>query len=310
MIYRTINLFFFNLFFLTMIFISHPHQVFAQNQIQQNPSQLLTNLLNQIEQQMVQNNQDILTHNFTNTDKNLNEINKNLMILIDVFMPLVERLKALKKQEKTIINKTQNLLDQYVPLTPEEFNHQNQIVIQEQVKTQADTRKTKDLIRQQKQSMAANNSPQSKQQPSAIEKINQILGFIDQAFKNENLALNFLHDNQIKPALTEEKKALEQIEKALNLISPPKSKKDQQQANNNQKQQNQNQKQDQDRQTQKDQDSKTESSQKKKDPKLSAEEALKLLAQLRKKAEDERKKREQEYGGTVTPQQIPVEKDW
>jgi hypothetical protein len=304
MIYRNTNLLFFSLFLLVVIFISHTHLVSAQNQIQQSPNQLLTNLLNHLEQQMVLNNQDILTNNLTNTEKNLNEINDNLMILIDVFMPLAERLKTLQKQEKTIVNKTQNLLDQYIPLTPEEHKKQNQSIIQEQVKTQADTRKTRDLISQQKQSMATSNSPPAKQQQSMIDKVNQLSEFIDQAFKNENLALNFLQDNQTKPALAEEKKALEQIEKALKLISPPQSKKEQQQSGNQQQQQNQ------DQQTKNDQEDKNKASQNKPDPKLSAEEALKRLAQLRKKAEDERKKREKKYGVTMTPQQIPVEKDW
>ena len=306
MFYRNTNLLFFSLFLLVVIFISHTHQVYAQNQIQQNPNQLLTNLLNHLEHQMVLNNQDILTNNLTNTDKNLNEINDNLMILIDVFMPLAERLKTLQKQEKTIVNKTQNLPDQHIPLTPEEHKKQNQNIIQEQVKTQADTRKIKDLISQQKQSMATSNSPSSKQQQSAIDKVNQLLEFIDQAFKNENLALNYLQDNLTKPALAEEKKALEQIEEALKLISPPQPKKDQQQSGNQQQQQNQKQ----DQQTKNDQEDKNKASQKKPDPKLSAEEALKRLAQLRKKAEDERKKREKKYGVTMTPQQIPVEKDW
>ena len=304
MIIRNINtkIVFSSFIILIWTFCIHSQQITAQNQIQQNPNQPLMNLLNQIEQQMVKHNQDILTNNLTHPNDDFNNIKKNLKILIDVFMPLAERLKVLQKQERTILHKTQNLADQYIPLTPKEQKTKNQNIIEEQLVTRNDTQKTRDIIVQQKNSIATSNTkPQSK----TIDTINQLSDYIGQALKNENQALNHLHNNELKQAISEEKKALEQIEKALKLISPP-------QAKNNQKQDQQaknNQNQKQDQQAKKNQNQK-QASEKKADQQLSAEEALKLLAQLQKKAEDERKKRKKEYGVTLSPQQLPVEKDW
>ncbi|MBT4290268.1 MAG: hypothetical protein HOD92_23325 [Deltaproteobacteria bacterium] len=310
MIIRNINtkLVYSSLFILIWTFCINPEQIKAQNQIPQNPNQLLANLLSQIEQQMVKHNQDILTNNLTHTNGDFENIKKNLKILIDVFMPLTERLKALQKQEKTILNKTKNLEDQYIPLTPKEQETQNQTIIQEQLETRNDTQKTRDIIAQQKNNITANNDSQPKPQPKTVDTINQLSDYIHQALKNENQAINHLLNSQLKQAISAEKKALDQIEKALKLISP-------QQPENNQKQnQDQqtknNQKQNQDQQTKNNQKNQQQPSEKKADQQLSAEEALKLLAQLQKKAEDERKKREKEYGVTLSPQQLPVEKDW
>ena len=292
-------------FILIGTFTLYQPQINAQNQVQQSSKQLLTSLLNQIEQQMLTNNQDILTNNLTHASSGFDNIKSNLKVLIDVFMPLAERLKALQKQEKTILNKTQNLEDQYIPLTPKDQKIQNQIIIQEQLITRNDTQKTRDIIIQQKNAITANNNAQSKPQPKTIDTVIQLSEYINQALKNENQALNHLHNSQLKQAISEEKKALEQIEKALKLISPPNNQKQKQdqQANNNQKQK-------QDQQAKKDQKGQKQSSDKKADQQLSAEEALKILAQLQKKAEDERKKREEKYGVKISPQQLPVEKDW
>ncbi len=134
--------------------------------------------------------------------------------------------------------------------------------------------------------------------------INKLTGYINQAIENENQAMGHLTKKQHKLAISEETKALEQIEKALKLLSPPQPPKKKEQPQNNQSNKKQ------DQQAKNNQESKKQQSNNKQNQKLSTEAALKLLAQLQKKAEDERKKREKEYGVTISPQQLPVEKDW
>ncbi len=248
----------------------------------------------------------------------------SLSILLDLFMPLTERIKVTWEKEKEIVSRTKEHSSLTIRLEKRVLPEIEKLIAAQQENINR-TQKAVDSIAQQLRqgNDAHNQSNQNRQQSekglqsqkALLEKIERIL---NQAKINQVAAVDFLAKHEIKSALQSEIIAQKKLKEALDALQNDQNSPQQQ---NNQSQQNSNEKQSQNGKQQKQKDSQwqnqrqsgskaksgtTADSQKKMSPK----EALKELYRLRKETNAEKKQREKAAGRQAIPGRAPIEKDW
>ncbi len=277
----------------------------------------LDQLSTQIEQGISDSNTQIEKGDYFQAEESINRIIAGLDVLIEVFMPLQERIKKLLESEKNILDKTDRIKHQDKNRYSKELKQNQQDLVMDQIKNREQTGKAVKLTKQQIDS--AGKKDQKIKQGGAenkkelIKTLKEIRILLENAKKLQTGAVSFLEDFQYKSAISEEKRAIDKLKEALKKLN----KQTQQQAKNSQpdnkkqnKSENQNSKQKESPQKQSQNQEKRDSSKKAAKKKISSKEALKELSKLRKKAEDEKKRRRKKYGEASITGQIPVEKDW
>ncbi|MCP4754029.1 MAG: hypothetical protein GY866_24355 [Proteobacteria bacterium] len=270
-----------------------------------------------IEQDIVLGNLQIDKGNYGEAEKLTNRVLGNLNILVEVFIPLQERIRKLLKNERDILDNThrlQNRPHQDVANT----GRDQQNLIDHQIRNRDETEKTVQITEQQRQSLTEKNDPSGRNQTKTpanegqVELLKRIQELLKDARTHQDSAVEFLDESRFEEAVKVEKQSIEKLEEALKEFQGTQNEKKQ-----SQKQDKQSQKQDGQSQNRKNppQDGREQAERKKpsdssKKEQMTPQAALKELSRLRKKANDEKKRREKKYGKISTHDSIPVEKDW
>lgn len=273
------------------------------NQVEQ-----IEQLNQQIEEAMLLNKNQVEGGEYARANETSDAILQGVGILIDAFMPVDERLKQLIENEISIRYRTNTASDH-------QGNRYRQAdeLIHDQIANREKTEETSELIGKQianpNQTDDQNKKAANENKQALFAEIKQLL--TDSA-KLQTDVIAHLEEKQFSAALPKEDQAIAKLKDALEKLKKD-SQSDQKQ-NDQQSQAGQNQP----RSQEKDQKNQEDKSRSETEPKaaakeqksMSAKDALKELARLRKEAEDEMKRRQEKYGIAISPDQVPVEKDW
>lgn len=317
--------------FIFLIFI-YTSTLLAQGQgaPSSSPTEQLNAVLNAIEMDQEESDRFLREENFEQAGVLTEQGMEKLKMLIEVFMPIHERIKKLLETEREILTGTEGLALLLSDGDIHEIPEQKRPVLFAQKDNVDAARKTLQLLEKHLQSMAM--APDQQQQQAAggkkeeqqkqLRMLEDVQALVTEALSAEEAATDQIGNELFDDAILSEKEAIEKLEEALKKFqqdSKQNQQKNQQQNQQNQDQQNQKQQKDQKQNQQQNQqnqnqqqDSKNneQQAQKKKEKKLSPKEALKELNKLRQKADKERKLREKKYGVIQGPQTVPVDKDW
>ncbi len=251
----------------------------------------------------------------------------SLSILLDLFMPLTERIKLIWENEKEIVSQTKGYT--------KETTHSEKGILPEikklitaQQENIGGTQKAVDTVAQQlKQgndtpNQSNQNGQQSNQKAVQSQKalLDRVGKLLKQAKTDQVAAVDLLAGHEIKSALQSEIIAEKKLKEALEAIQNHQKQNSQQQRNNQSKQSSK-EKQSQSRNQQKQKDSQEPNQNQvkpkaeagaaaKSQKKMSPQEALKELYRLRKDTDAEKKRREKAVGKQAVPGRVPIEKDW
>lgn len=278
-----------------------------------------------LEQNLLQSNKHLENSEFHQAEALTTQVLADLDYLLEATMPLDERINKLIEKEEIILTETKKLKNSKQSRSQQEIlNKMLEELIFDQVKNREKTETAAALTKKQLEAIQNIASQGSGQQADRSEQekkvLNEVRELLIEAADLQTVAIDHLEEVRLKTALQFEADALESLKKALEKLRQ--HKKSQSQAGNNQqsgqqkneqkqaseqKQQEQTPKQQSGNENNQNENTQGDSIQKKK---MEAEEALKQLAKLRKKAREEQERRKREYGIQESEGQIPVEKDW
>ena len=284
-------------------------------------------ILNRAQSGMNSSGEQIEQGNYNQAQDGTDISISSLSILLDLFMPLTERIKVIWKKEKEIVTQTKGHSKEKIR-SEEKIQPEIEKLITSQKENIAGTQKALDAIAQQlKQDNTANNRTNQNEQQSdqkALQSQKALLDKVGKLLKEAKTdqidAVDFLAGHEIKSALQSEIMAEKKLKEALDAFQKH-QKQNSQQQQNNQAQQNSHQKQSQNKDQQKQKNSREQNqnqgrSNGKPNPssnsqkKMSPKEALKELYRLRKETDAEKKRREKAAGRQAVLGRAPVEKDW
>jgi hypothetical protein len=242
---------------------------------------------------------------------------ESLSILLNLFMPLTERIKVIWEKEKEIVSQTAKLPTGASRLGTEILSGIDKLMTMQHENIDKTQKAMDSIVQHLKQGSNTNTQTRQHRQPSQKELLDRVGTLLKQAKRHQTAASEFLAGHEMKPALQSEIKAEKALKEALDAFQNQQQKKRQQQKNK-QSQQNGNKKQSQEKTPQDSKESNQnpgKSTEKpaatsKSEKKLSPQEALKELYRLRKEADAEKKRREKAAGMQAIPGRVPIEKDW
>ncbi|PCI23667.1 MAG: hypothetical protein COB67_12540 [SAR324 cluster bacterium] len=277
-----------------------------------NIAEQLLGALNQIERESAASDQSIEQEKFTLAQRQTDSVLSTLDLLIEVFIPLPERIKALLSREQAILQG----ISQFESLPPTEGaikKEGKEKLLLQQLKNLDDTQKTLYLLKQKIKELTAAASLEKKPNSPQGKILEEVQNLMAESHLLEAEVADLLEKMTLSAAKPKVVQSIKKIEEALKKFQ---GKSDQQGQNSSKnqkqdppKQQDQKQKQDQGKQKKSEEGQKSASGQQEKQ-KMTPAQALKELSRLRKSADDELKRREKKYGALAVPGQIPVEKDW
>ncbi|MBU3917611.1 hypothetical protein KKA14_18930, partial [bacterium] len=103
----------------------------------------------QIELGISDSNKQIEKGDYFQAEESISQIIASLDILIEVFMPLQERIKKLLESEKTILDETYKLKQQIKSSHSEKSKQNQQDLVMDQIKNREQTEKVAKLTKQQ-----------------------------------------------------------------------------------------------------------------------------------------------------------------
>lgn len=272
-----------------------------------------------IEQHMLQSKKLLEKGEFSKARELSNLILADLDRLVEIAMPLQERITQVLEHEKSILNQTEQAApgnhSVSDPLLKEQINN----LIRDQTANIERTESLSKHLSKQLKLKTARQTNESLDPNLPPETVNAVKQFIEQSAAFQADANSALKDHLLTKAKTKEEQAVTALVKALELLdqreqaesngqaqSTPQSN---QHANNQQPSDNQSQPQTHTKQDQQ-QEMKSVQSTANRTKRMTAQEASKELQRMRKQAQVEKAAREENYGPLVGKQQIPVEKDW
>lgn len=307
-IFKTNTLFFVG-YFLVLFLL--PTVIFSQKNSEPGLIGQLEKISLKIEQDMEDSNKSITQENYYKAQKLTDKALNGLNLLIDVFMPLPERIKMLLRNEKGILDKTHHFANQVRNKT-EIRKEASTDLSQLQINNRDLTGKSIEILKRQLDSLASRpqtTQPNHNDSESQNETIKQVERLLFDSRNFQNNVISFLDKSKLDKAIQEEEKAINKLEEALDKLRQNDKKNPQSQAN-----QQHAQKQD---QTGKDQSASKQDPSKQKDKstasnpdRMTPQAALKELSRLQKKAEDEKRRRKRQYGEVKIPHRFATEKDW
>ncbi len=284
----------------------------------------IDHLLSQLEEEMSSSREQIEQGNYLAAQSVKEDSIKTLSILLDLFLPLPERIKELLDKEQKILSQTETFFRNG------NDNAETKLIIESQKSNRDNTQKTANSIQRQvrdaEKSATSSNKPTDavshKGQRAVTDLLKRVGKLLAQSVHQQDSAAGYLNERKFELALKSVKMAAENLKKALDAL------KQDQQKSNKQEQQDKGQQQAGDQSTQnKDknrsgdgeqndssvsqkENQSTASSSYDPEKKLTAKEALKELNRLQKEAEAEKRRRERALGRQAVPGRVPIEKDW
>jgi len=270
--------------------------------------------LNQhIEQALIQSNNLVENGEYGKANESTQAVLQGLDVLIEAFMPLDERIKKLLESETSIRQRTKEISSNIDGRRIKEAD-----LIHDQIVNREKTEKTSALVSQQitQQETGKPQNLSSDRETDNQEIFIKIRQLLDESAGFQTETISLLESNHYSAAIPKEEKAMDKLKEALKELQQEST--DSQQSQNSQDSQQTQDQQKQSSSQQPDNSSQKQQGQQKEESngaeednkKMTAEEALKELARLRKQATDEMKKRQEKYGISATTDQIPVDKDW
>lgn len=289
--------------FITGLLISQGKISEAQESSNDNLQQLIS-LIDQLSKDNQRISENIIREDYSSAQSSSDNLIASLANLVEIFIPLEERLKNLIVEERKIQNGTVFLQKEKIPLS----NSSKRLalsVMEEQKLNRDKTKKTALIIKSQvatlKEKKDRKGDVGNEGKKNLLEEIEKL---VSSAGTLENSALRFMKKTDFVEAEQKVLYSIEELEKALKKLRKDGKKK---QSNQESDQQNKK-KSDENREQKKN----TEGIEKKrgKNKKMSSRDALKKLTEIQKRNRDELKKREKRFGKLKLPEQVPVEKDW
>lgn len=311
-----------------LLLAAFPGSVVSQTTPQVDAVFEIEKLLSHIETGMRNSDVQIQQGNYSQAQADTDVSIASLSILLNLFMPLPERIKMIWEKEKDIVSQTKTLsgtMDSIVKTSPTDL----EALVTTQRENIERTQQTVDSIAQQLQQAKISQNQKHQGRDQAINKelqpqidlLSQVGDLLQQAKTHQDDAVDHLTRRDAEPALQSEIAAVGKLKEALDVFQQDQKQNKQQQQQNNQSPQDsqknpsQNQNQDQqNRSKQPNQDSAQSKTQSETTPnqekKLTSKEALQELFRLRKEADAEKRRREKAIGKQVVPGRTPIEKDW
>ena len=273
------------------------------------PLEKLRQITEEIDNNLHNSSQQIEIGNFENA-RDLNQKTlTQLEQLADIFMPLPDRIKELIQSEEIILDGTRDLASD-MEQNQKVDQEAKQTLTHDQIKNRDSTIKTVGILEQQLKSgeIQAHSTDKGKKGNQEQQKklLREIQSLLNSAYAAQDQASGSLNRSDFTAAIPAEKRSIEDLKKALEKLSKKSQQNKKQKSDQQQNQQNP------DKEKEANRENKTDTNtQESKDKKqLSPEEALKELAKLRKRAKEEKKRREDVYGKVAIPDRAQVDKDW
>lgn len=297
-------------FFFIYFFYFQSSVIYTQ---QKQSSTELQDFLNTIEKNMEQGKDLVEKKSFQKATLNTKQTLNSLETLVDLWMPLQERLKKAIQLEEKIIDQTN--LENQLDTTNDASKTQTPQIIQSQKKNIQQTLYASKQLEQMLQNQNASNPSQNQNKSSLLE----VEKLLDTAKKAQDTTIEYLIDQNYSNALQQEHEAVVALKKALEKLQNNQQQQQQQQKKkqNNQNKQEQQQKQNQQQknqnqqqnQQQQQQQQKNQTQKKQQNPK--AQKALQELQKLQRQAEMKKEQNQnKQQSQRLRSQKIPVEKDW
>ncbi len=289
---------------------------FAQTDDPQNLKTRLTALIDQIEADFQQSRYETEIENYGGAQSKVESAIKSIDVLVKIFMPLAERIKAIINEEKFIKHQTQNLIDQFIAENERTVEKRRDGIVQKQLSNRNDTLEILALLERQLQQLdatadsgPADSPPSRPDREKTKETLAKVDRLLEEAVTFENRAINGLEAAKLDEAVADEQRSIEKMEEALKQLQGEDSKQPQNRQNDQSASNDSNDS----RQNPQSGEQKGKGQQEKATDtakKMSVDDALKELSRIDKKAREERDRREKKYGAVRVPGPIPVEKDW
>ena len=263
----------------------------------------LDNILSKIESTISQSTQNIESERYQLAEDFTQRALGEIGVLVEMFMPLRERIQRLLKKERSILLSTKSILRKKRGVS---VNQVLDSLILGQTQNREATEKAIRFIRQRPHPLQDKNTsrpPRSDHPDNRKATLSQTVGkLLTLAKDHENDTIASLGKKQLKKAILDETRAIKKLEEALEKLkqtskqSSSSSKKDKKSSAR--------------RDPPKDQKEGKRSEKKSRLQKMSAKDALKKLSQIQKNSRDEKKRRKRESGKVSIHERAPVEKDW
>ena len=282
-------------------------------------------ILNHLESSMQSSREQIEKGNYGAAQSDKAESIEALTLLLDLFLPLTERIKQLWEEERRIISGSEAAASNGVHDSKAAASAINQLSESQRLNSEK-TRKAVSIIQQQLVSFRKKGDNGNSRQEDVSEQKDglskeQVLekagGYLEQSVSYQDEAVRHLNDLHPKSALKPEAKAAEKLKEALDLFqksqqskSPQKQPSGEQPPGEKKKKQQQGEGQQKDGDSSQQSDRESDPTAKVPEKKLTPREALKELYRMQKEAESEKRKRERAIGKQAVPGRSPIEKDW
>lgn len=281
-------------------------------------------LLEKLEDQMRHNRLQIEQGNYKAANAGKADLIRDLSTLVDLFLPLPEKIKQLLDDQMQIIAQTRSISETTEPSQ----NLKAEILGPIQKKQRSNLEKTEaiaKLIRSERRRAQSKKEAEDLAQQRTI--LTAVEGHLRQSKKSQQTAVADLNRQELASALAAEIKAGESLKKALEAFQQQQSQQSRQPSEGREDAgDGQRQKRQQDAEGSADRQPQQNGQQTSTDESVSespsagdatpprkemtAREALEELYRLQKQAEAEKQKREKAMGAETAPGRAPVEKDW
>jgi hypothetical protein len=286
-----------------------PSTAFSVHGKSNNNSTSLFSLVDRLGRENQKISNDIIKEDYSAAQESSASLLKGLEELIEIFIPLPDRIKKLLVAEQKISNKINSVKTEKPPLHTQ-AKEDTLTIMEAQNLNLIATEKTVQLISQQLNSHTQDKNGDQKVDEQELKKLLiEVRGLILKAGGVEKEALNSLQKKEFLQAQPKVAMANKLFEEALNKFQK-KNQQGQKNGSQNQQDKNNSQKQAKKNGQAKRQQKIKDETQSPSKQKMSPREALKELAKIQNRASKELKKREKRYGKLKLPVQIQVEKDW
>ncbi len=302
-----------------------PYSVSAVPKTKNNAADEVERMLNHLEASMQFSREQIEQGNYEAAQSGKAESIEALTLLLDLFLPLTERIKQLWEEERRIISGSEAVVSNGVQDSKAAASAINHLSESQHLNDEK-TRKAVSIIQQQLVAFRKKGVSGKSRQKDVSEQKNglsqeQVLekvgGYLKQSASYQDEAVRHLNDLHPNLALKPEIKAAEKLKEALDLFqksqqskSPQKQPSGEQSPGEKKENQSQGEGQQKDGDSSQPSDQESDPTAKVPEKKLTPRQALKELYRIQKEAEAEKRKRERALGKQAIPGRSPIEKDW
>jgi hypothetical protein len=315
----------FLLLFVMLALGSVPYPVSAGSKTKSSATDEIERILNHLESSMQSSREQIEQGNYEAAQSGKAESIEALTFLLDLFLPLTERIKQLWEEERRIISGSEAAVGNDVHDSKSAASAISHLSESQRLNSEK-TRKAVSIIQQQLVAFRKKEVGGKGRQEDVSEQKNglsqeQVLekagGYLEQSVIHQDEAVRHLNDLNPKSALKPEFKAAEKLKEALDLFqksqqskSPQKKPSGEQPPGEKKENQPQGEGQQKDGAPSQQPDRESDPTVKVPEKKLTPRQALKELYRVQKEAEAEKRKRERALGKQTVPGRSPIEKDW